>query len=166
MNIAISKTSRYLLVPITFLGIICLCVVIGFGVNAFEHSTWNRTNHLNANAALLMENQQYVQAIEVYTEVLALDSENTTAEEGLSRAYMELARISDDKSAEVAIEDYQKAIDYDEYNLNAYRELADLYIEQQQLERAIGTLNALNKQYARMMTGEYFTARLLHLAGN
>lgn len=164
MNIAMSKTSRYLLMPITILGIICLCVVIGFGLNAFEHSTWNRTNHLNANAALFMENQQYTQAIEVYTEVLALDSANATAEEGLSKAYMELARISDDQSVDVAIEEYQKAIDYDEYNLNAYRELADLYFEQQQLERAFGTLNALNKQYSRMLTGEYLSTRLLRLA--
>lgn len=166
------KVSRRLLMGTAVAGVLCACMGIAIGVTALEHSAWNQARCMNQMAEELMSREQYTQSAEVFAKVLAFDSDNEKARKGMSDAYVHIARsYSIDtgenvagETADAAAAYYQAAIEYDESNLQAYRELADLYFNEQQMEEAFMTLRDLDSQYSKMLTPDYLAGSIVEFA--
>ena len=110
----------------------------------------------NLGNALFMQDK-FAEAVDAYNKALAIN-ESTLCHYNIAVAYQDMEQL--DKAAE----HYQKAIDMDQANVEAYLSLGDIFIKLNRNEEALQCFNAVLEQepdnldareyYDRLKNGE------------
>ncbi len=107
----------------------------------------------------LFENGEYEQAVNVYTDLLSTDPENTAYLYNRGRSFEELGITNK------AIADFEKIVKVDPKHVNAFLSLSKIAYEQKKYSKALIHAGAAVKQNENSAKAHFLSARAAHQLG-
>lgn len=112
------------------------------------------TNTRLCIADILVQKENYLQAVDEYLALIQLEIEDFDVYKSLGDAYVEL------ENPEAAAEAYEKALNLDSDNSELAQELSNLYVETENYEKALKLLNELTQKDSMNLSARVNLARV------